>query len=40
MREFALRAGNENCHINYSYSEEASKKMGQLEKIYDKKEAR
>lgn len=40
MKEFALRAGSENCLTNYHYSEEVGKKMEQLEKIYDKKEAR
>lgn len=40
MRELALRAGSENCLTNYHYSEEVGKKMGQLEKIYDKKTGR
>lgn len=40
MRELALRAGSENCLTNYHYSEEVGKKMGQLEKIYDKKAGR
>jgi len=30
VREFALRAGSENCHTNYHYSEEVGKKLGQL----------
>lgn len=37
MRELALRAGRENSHTNYHSSEEAGKKMWQLEEIHDKK---
>lgn len=37
VREFALRAGRGNSHTNYHSSEEAGKKLGQLEEIHDKK---